>query len=341
MRRMRSVAAGLTDVGKERDHNEDRFVLLPQYDVFVVADGMGGHQCGEVASRLATSTIANYFRVRNTGDAAAERIPDVLRAALLEANEQIHRRANNSAKHRGMGTTVVAAAVHCKQGKLYVAHAGDSRCYRLRGDELAQLTRDHSLVEEALRTRPDMSESELSYLPGNVITRALGVEPVVDVELTAERIELGDIYLLCSDGLHGFVSDERIAAILGEEGVLTNACAALIDEANENGGGDNITAVVVRIDETDGPWRVSTSFPPPPGHAPEGEGEDEDVDDPDSTVQTTALTHADDVLADTERLSAVTDAGAVLGRWSGSGEGPPHDTERAPESDPGPDDDEG
>ncbi|MFP6686316.1 MAG: Stp1/IreP family PP2C-type Ser/Thr phosphatase [Polyangiaceae bacterium] len=335
---MRPVAAGLTDVGKERDHNEDRFVLLPQYDVFVVADGMGGHQCGEVASRLATSTIANYFRVRDAGDAAAERIPDVLRAALLEANEQIHRRANNSAKHRGMGTTVVAAAVNCKQSKLYVAHAGDSRCYRLRGDELAQLTRDHSLVEEALRTRPDMSESELSYLPGNVITRALGVEPAVDVEVTTDRIQLGDLYLLCSDGLHGFVSDERIAAILGDEAVLTKACAALIDEANENGGGDNITAVVVRIDETDGPWRVSTTVPPPPGRAPEPENDD--VEDPDSTVQTSAITHPDEVLADTQRLSAVTDPEAVLRHGSGSDDVSPHDTERAPESGPPDDDDD-
>jgi protein phosphatase len=317
---MRPVAAGLTDVGKERDHNEDRFILLPEYDVFVVADGMGGHQCGEVASRLATSTIANYFRLRRANEEQAGDIPDVLRASLLEANEQIHRRAKKSAKHRGMGTTVVAAAVHRDAGKLYVAHAGDSRCYRFRDGKFDQLTRDHSLVEEALRTRPDISESELAYLPGNVITRALGVEPAVDVELTIDRIEIGDIYLLCSDGLHGYVADARIAEIVATERVLTRACAALIDEANDNGGGDNITAVLVLIEKSDDPWRVATSVPPPP---PAGEEHEESLAalaslgraktiDPDDTVETGPLLDADGALVDTQQLKPVRDPDRVL-----------------------------
>src|SRR5262245_11203947 len=118
---MRAIAAGVTDVGRERDHNEDRFVLLPEFEVFVVADGMGGHQCGEVASRMATSTIATYFRAhreaRHNGS-----ISDVLRASLQEANERIHRRATMSTLHRGMGTTVVAAAFNRYDEKLYVAH---------------------------------------------------------------------------------------------------------------------------------------------------------------------------------------------------------------------------
>lgn len=261
---MRAIAAGLTDIGKERDHNEDRFVLLPECDVFVVADGMGGHQCGEVASRMATSTIAGYFRQRRKsveGDDAL--IPEVLRASLLEANDKIHRRATTSSLHRGMGTTVVAAALHRAESKIAVAHAGDSRCYLVRNGSFKQLTRDHSLVEEALRTRPDITKSELAYLPPNVITRALGVEASVDVEVTSERVELGDVFLLCSDGLHGFVSDERLHEIVHDHRILTGACTALIDEANKNGGGDNITAVLVRIEQIADPWAVATSVPPP------------------------------------------------------------------------------
>jgi serine/threonine protein phosphatase PrpC len=260
---MRAIAAGVTDVGMERDHNEDRFVLLPEFEVFVVADGMGGHQCGEVASQMATSTIATYFRDRRGGQDDGS-ISDILHASLLSANERIHHRAMNSTAHRGMGTTVVAAAFHAEEEKLYVAHAGDSRCYRLRNQVFEQVTRDHSLVEEALRTRPDITESELSYLPSNVITRALGVEPTVDVEIAIERVEARDVYLLCSDGLSGFVSDERIGEILREVDVLTNACVALVAEANGNGGGDNVTAVLVRIEELALPLALTSSVPAPP-----------------------------------------------------------------------------
>jgi PPM family protein phosphatase len=263
---MRAIAAGVTDVGRERDHNEDRFVLVPEFEVFVVADGMGGHQCGEVASRMATSTIAGYFRSQRLNGSDGS-VGELLRASVVEANQRIHRRATMSAVHRGMGTTVVAAAFSRGDSRIWVAHAGDSRCYRSRAGDLAQITRDHSLIEEALRTRPDITESELSYLPGNVITRALGVEPVVDVDVTSDEVNIGDVYLLCSDGLHGFVTDERINEILQQTPIITNACADLIGEANANGGGDNITAVLIKIEELDEPWAVSTSVPPAPGRA--------------------------------------------------------------------------
>lgn len=263
---MRAIAAGVTDVGRERDHNEDRFVLLPEFEVFVVADGMGGHQCGEVASRMATSTIATYFRAHKEARRDGS-MSEVLRRSLQEANERIHRRATMSTVHRGMGTTVVAAAFNRIEQKIHVAHAGDSRAYRLRDGVLTQLTRDHSLVEEAIRTRPDISKNELAYLPANVITRALGVEPTVDADVIAEDAQLGDIFLLCSDGLHGFVGDERITEIIVSLPVLTSACIELIAEANRNGGGDNITAVLVRIEQVDEPWAVSTSVPPAPNKA--------------------------------------------------------------------------
>jgi protein phosphatase len=267
---MRAIAAGLTDVGKQRVHNEDRFILLPEFNVYVVADGMGGHQSGEVASRMAASGIAAYFRqaphptngkahadgeheaARATPKGPAER----LRAAVIQANARIFARADDSRIHRGMGTTVVAATFSRETGELVVAHAGDSRCYRLRDGKLDQLTRDHSLVSDALLERPDLSSTDLAYLPKNVITRALGIAPTVDVDVRVEPVGVGDIFLLCSDGLHGLVSDEEMAAILEEYPVLTEACARLVEMANAAGGKDNITAVVIRIEHEDEPWSV-------------------------------------------------------------------------------------
>jgi protein phosphatase len=260
---MRAIAAGLTDVGKQRVHNEDKFVLLPEFSVYVVADGMGGHQSGEVASRMAASTIASFFRQKPGPDAAPEptALGEVLRAAVTQANARIFARADDSRAHRGMGTTIVAAAFHKERGEVYVAHAGDSRCYRLRGDDLIQLTRDHSLVSDALLERPDLSASDLAYLPRNVITRALGIAPTVDVDLRIEKARAGDVFLLCSDGLHGLVSDEEMAAVLRDYPILTEACAALVELANAAGGKDNITVVLVKIEADDDPWRVSPSRP--------------------------------------------------------------------------------
>src|SRR5262249_23065092 len=126
----------------------------------------------------------------------------------------------------------------------------------LRGGKLEQLTRDHSLVSDALLERPDLSTSDLAYLPRNVITRALGIAPTVDVDLRVEKVNVGDIYLLCSDGLHGLVSDEGMAGVLEEHRVLTVACARLVEMANAAGGKDNITAVVIRIEDEDEPWRA-------------------------------------------------------------------------------------
>jgi serine/threonine protein phosphatase PrpC len=263
---MRAIAAGLSDVGKQRVHNEDRFILLPEFSVFVVADGMGGHQSGEVASRMAASSIAAYFRNGGRRGSAApasvidgasvtdSAVVDRLRAAVTQANARIFARADDSRIHRGMGTTVVAAAFSRSEGELYIAHAGDSRAYRLRDGRLDQLTRDHSLVSDALLERPDLSSTDLAYLPKNVITRALGIGPTVDVDVRVEPVLVGDLFLLCSDGLHGLISDEEIAAILEEYPVLTEACAQLVDMANAAGGKDNITAVVIRIEDEDEPW---------------------------------------------------------------------------------------
>jgi PPM family protein phosphatase len=262
---MRAIAAGLSDVGRERVHNEDRYILLPEFNVFVVADGMGGHEGGEVASRMAASTIAGYFR-DGEGRRRKVSIGDRLRAAVIGANAKIFARADDSRYHRGMGTTVVAAAFSPRERTFHIAHAGDSRCYLLRDGVITQLTRDHSLVQDALLERPDLTESDLAYLPRNVITRALGIAPSVDIDMRAERVEVGDMFLLCSDGLHGLVDDEEIARIVRGNAVLTDACVKLVECANHNGGRDNITAVLVRIEKEASPWSPRPSSRARGGH---------------------------------------------------------------------------
>lgn len=257
---MRAVAAGLSDVGRTREHNEDRFILLPEFNVYVVADGMGGHQSGEVASRMAASAIAAYFRCE--GDRASEmNAGQRLREALVDANKKIHSRADDSRMHRGMGTTAVAGVYSPDERMFFIAHAGDSRCYLVRGSAIRQLTRDHSLIAEALLERPDLSETDLGYLPKNVITRALGISPTVDVDLCSERAVPNDVFLLCSDGLHGLVSDDDIATIVNKHSILTDACAELVQRANEAGGRDNITVVLVRIEPDEAPWSRPSIIP--------------------------------------------------------------------------------
>lgn len=245
---MRAIAAGHTDVGRERTHNEDRYVIVPELNLYVVADGMGGHQSGEVASRLAATSIASYFK---NGDASRSRrsLADRLRSAVATANAKIYARADDERAYRGMGTTVVAAVFSPMEEMFHIGHAGDSRCYLIRGSSITQLTRDHSLVADALLERPDLTESDLSYLPRNVITRALGMGPTVDVDMKSEPAQVGDVLLLCSDGLHGLATDEEIAEIVHEAPDLTSACNRLIDRANANGGRDNITAVLVRVED--------------------------------------------------------------------------------------------
>jgi protein phosphatase len=242
---MQLLAAGHSDVGRQRDRNEDSLLLLPEFRVFVVADGIGGHQSGDVASAMAAAWIAAYFR---EGKAAPSPVPEQLVDALVHANAMIHDYADDSRTHHGMGTTVVAVAFSPDTSDVLIAHAGDSRCYRLRKDSLVRLTRDHSLIEDALTEDPDMTETELSTLPRNVITRALGVDATVELEVRRDQAQPGDVYLLCSDGLHGLVGDQELRDTLAIGPGPAEMCEGLVRRANERGGLDNITAVVVRVE---------------------------------------------------------------------------------------------
>ncbi len=254
---MRALGAGLSDVGLQREHNEDSFAILSEHELYVVADGMGGHKAGDVASRLATETITEFFKATAAEDvtwpfhfdARLSEEENRLLTGIRLANRQIVEQSSRSRDHHGMGTTVVGALFSPRKGKMYIGHVGDSRAYRIREGEIQQMTRDHSLVNDYLLAMPELTDEQRSELPKNVITRALGMQEQVTVDLQADDAEPGDIYVLCSDGLSGMIEDEDILRIVLETEDLSEACRKLINTANEHGGEDNITAVVVRVDE--------------------------------------------------------------------------------------------
>lgn len=255
---MNFVAAGLSDVGLQREINEDSFSILPEYKLFLVADGMGGHRAGDVASKMAIHAMGSFFEATASGDSTWPFSFDSnlsveenrLVTSVKLANKKIF---DTSAKHRevqGMGTTLVGALYATEAERLYIAHVGDSRAYRIRGGEITQLTRDHSLVNDYLLVMPDMTEEQKEELPKNVITRALGMQDSVAVDLVPDEPTVGDFYVLCSDGLSGMVGDQGIRQILEAKGEdLESAATELVREANQNGGEDNITVVVLAFME--------------------------------------------------------------------------------------------
>jgi serine/threonine protein phosphatase PrpC len=227
-----------TDTGRQRNANEDAYYA--EAPVFAVADGMGGAQAGEVASRIA----ADAFESADEGEEAPERF---LTRIVRVANERIHELAERDASRSGMGTTLTAALIG--DDEVSFAHVGDSRAYVFRDGDLKRLTSDHSLVEE-LRRQGRLTEAQAEEHPQrSIITRALGPEPEVDVDTMTYPARPGDVFLLCSDGLTTMVPEARIARILERSKSLDSAVARLIHEANEGGGRDNITAVAFRLDE--------------------------------------------------------------------------------------------
>jgi serine/threonine protein phosphatase PrpC len=267
---MRAVAAGISDVGLQRDHNEDSFAILSDQELYVVADGMGGHRAGDVASRLATDAIVDFFRATASEDvtwpfhfdARLSEEENRLLTGIRIANRQILERSSRSRECHGMGTTIVGALFSKKKNKMYIGHVGDSRAYRVRSGEIKQMTRDHSLVNDYLLAMPELSEEQRSELPKNVITRALGMQDHVTVDLQSDDAQLGDLYVLCSDGLSGMIEDQEILEVMRTTDDLSEACRRLVALANEHGGEDNITAVIVRIEEDPDADRVSATETP-------------------------------------------------------------------------------
>jgi protein phosphatase len=245
--------AAKTDVGMKRTHNEDYFSLIEDEQLFLVADGMGGHASGEVASKMAAETISEFYQRTKDEEAtwpfkmdrSLSYIENRLVCSIKLANLRIFETSCRDIRYKGMGTTIVGVLV-CGD-KAYVGHVGDSRCYRLRDGVIEQLTRDHSLLEDYKEAKPDMTEEEERNFPHkNVITRALGMRETVQVDVRAHQIQDGDIYVLCSDGLSGMVIDNQIHQIVDKAASLERAVAELTDSANRNGGTDNITTLLLQ-----------------------------------------------------------------------------------------------
>ncbi|MDP7626669.1 MAG: Stp1/IreP family PP2C-type Ser/Thr phosphatase [SAR202 cluster bacterium] len=239
---------GATDVGQKRSRNEDSFRIIQSDDcpnnidgVLIVADGMGGHAAGDVASQIAVDTFVGEFEGFETKDAGD--ILVLLGDALIKANSLIYA-AGRQNTGGSMGTTCTAAVI--SRGKVHIAHSGDSRGYMQRDKELSQLTDDHSWVAQLVKEGHITPEQARVHPNRNVITKALGIENELVPDIITEEIQTGDTILLCSDGLHGLVEDEDISETL-DELPIQDALDALIQLANDKGGDDNITAVVVAI----------------------------------------------------------------------------------------------
>jgi protein phosphatase len=248
------VSAGLTDVGRKRSHNEDSYLIDDDLRLYVVADGMGGHAGGGTASRIAVETIDREIRSSWKSRESAflsqagledSPLPDVLRSAVEEAHGAIFRAAQDDLRLQGMGTTVISLLV--KDDHALFAHVGDSRAYLVRGDLIQQISEDHSWVNEQIKAGMITPEEARHSRYKNVITRSVGFEEEVKVDVMGLVAEPGDTFLLCSDGLANMVEDPELRDAV-KKFPLEELPQRLIDLANERGGDDNITVIVVRVE---------------------------------------------------------------------------------------------
>lgn len=235
--------AGATDVGRVRDQNEDAWIGRPEIGLFAVADGMGGHAAGEVASRLAIDTLDESLDLEPAG--TVERAGSALDRAVRSAGLRIQRRARESAACRGMGTTLTALLL-LDGGDALLAHVGDSRAYRVRSGRLERLTHDHTWVQEEVDRGAMTSEEARTHPAASVLTRALGTENGAQPDLLDPGWRPGDLFLLCSDGLTAALDDADLEEILSGADALDATADRLVREANDRGGPDNVTVVLVR-----------------------------------------------------------------------------------------------
>lgn len=250
---LRIEVAGETNVGMKRNHNEDNFAVLEDSGLYIVADGMGGHASGEVASKMAIEALKEFFAATATDpertwpykmDRSKGYEENRLITGIKLANLRIYESAQRDPRQRGMGTTIVS--LFAVEDGVYIAHVGDSRGYRFRDGKIEQLTEDHSLLNDYIKMKRLTPEEIANFPHKNVIVRALGMKDTVKVDTRFEQPRAGDTYLLCSDGLSGPVSDEEmLETVMGAKDLQT-AGARLIQRANDNGGPDNITVVLAR-----------------------------------------------------------------------------------------------
>lgn len=266
---------GISDVGLSREHNEDSISWDIDLGLIMLADGMGGHNAGEVASDMAVNAIHDALLDVLTPDMLAANVikcEDAVRESVVYANEEIHEQAHARIECAGMGTTVVLALFH--DNNITYAHVGDSRIYRIRNGEIKQITADHSLVQEMVDNGYLSEEEAMMSTSRNLITRALGIAPEVEVDVTTDELDDEDIYILCSDGLSDMVGDADICRIVTEyRPNLEKAAEALVNQANQNGGSDNISVILVAMHEA-----FSDERGLPPGASQEIETETEEQD---------------------------------------------------------------
>jgi protein phosphatase len=251
---MKVVSAGLTDVGRKRNHNEDSFLIDDELQLYVVADGMGGHAGGGTASRIAVETIDKELRrardnrespfvsVSSLQDAL---LPDALRTAVERACLAIFTTAQDDPRLSGMGTTVISLVV--RDNHAFFAHVGDSRAYLVRGPLIQQISEDHSLVNEQIKAGMITPEEAKHSRYKNIITRSVGFEEEVQVDVMGVVAEPGDVFLLCSDGLANMVEDRELHEVVASTAEFADIPKRLVDLANERGGDDNITVIVVQM----------------------------------------------------------------------------------------------
>jgi serine/threonine protein phosphatase PrpC len=247
--------ASKTDTGRVRSKNEDTIALNPTHGIAILADGMGGYSAGEVASRIATDVLQQSLeegmdRMQSQSQdlltTRGRQIQNLMVDSIQRANSAVIEAARVEPEYHGMGTTLVAALFH--NDKVTIAHVGDSRAYRFREGELTQITRDHSLLQEQIDAGLIDPEWARFAEHKNLVTRALGVDPDMEVEIHDHQTEPGEIYLLCSDGLSDMLTDEEMCEALKRYGSgLQNACDELVQQANYNGGHDNISVILVKV----------------------------------------------------------------------------------------------
>jgi protein phosphatase len=256
------TSAGRTDVGVIRSGNEDSYLMVPDRGIFVVADGMGGHAAGEVASDMAVHYVARELdSLRGLSD---EQVAERMRGAIRTANGAIFQRTLTEHDKRGMGTTVTALTLF--ESRFLIGQVGDSRAYLLRDNKLSQLTKDHSYVQEQVDAGYLTPEQARTHPYSNVITRCVGANSDVMPDIYVGSVRPRDVFLLASDGLTGMLEDYQLAELLSPERMPEEEVDSLIAEANRHGGLDNITAVIVRIDSVDAtpPDGVTTQAPTRP-----------------------------------------------------------------------------
>lgn len=256
MSRLKITTAGETNVGMKRTHNEDTFSIMEEENLYVVADGMGGHASGEVASQMAVQNLRDFFRATREDpeatwpykmDRSRKYEENRLITGIKLANLKIFEAAQRDSKYRGMGTTMVVT--YFVDDGTYLAHVGDSRIYLIRSTNIEQVTEDHSLLNDYIKMKKLSAEEIANFPHKNVIVRALGMKETVKIDTLFIQPHPADILLLCSDGLSSMIASPQIQEIVQSNyGDLNRGCHELIEEANRNGGHDNITVVLIRID---------------------------------------------------------------------------------------------